>query len=68
VRLAPRIAPPNDVADRRFPAVASLHHPGCRAPLWNDSGVITAVSDISPLSYVTASVVLLPLGRNGREE
>jgi hypothetical protein len=48
-------------------AVASLHHQGCRTPLWNDSGVITAVSDVSALSYVTTSL-LLPLGRNGREE
>jgi hypothetical protein len=48
-------------------AVASLHHPGCRAPVWNDSGVITSVSDVSALSYITASL-LLPLGRNGREE
>jgi hypothetical protein len=48
-------------------AVASLHHPGCRAPVWNDSGVITAVSDVDSLSYVTTAL-LLPLGRNGREE
>lgn len=48
-------------------AVASLHHPGCRTPVWNDSGMITAVSDISALSYVTTAL-LLPLGHNGREE
>lgn len=48
-------------------AVASLHHPGCRAPVWNDSGMITAVSDVSPLSYITTSL-LLPLGRDGQVE
>ena len=48
-------------------AVASLHHPGCRAPEWNDSGVITAASDVESLSYIT-TMLRLPLGRNGQAE
>lgn len=48
-------------------AVASLHHPGCRAPDWNDSGVITEVSDVKSLSHIT-TMLLLPLGRDGQVE
>jgi hypothetical protein len=47
--------------------VASLHHPGCRAPGWNDSGIITTFSDVDSLSYTTAALVI-PLVRAGQVE
>lgn len=48
-------------------AVASLHHPGCRAPEWNDSGMIATISGLDSLSYTTAALVF-PLVRDGQVE
>jgi|ERR1035438_5987513 hypothetical protein len=46
-------------------AKASLHHPACRAPAWNDSRVIHAPGD-ARLSWSTV-VLLLPFQAGSRE-
>lgn len=47
-------------------ATASLHHPDCRAPQWNDSGMITS-SGIEAITW-TAGTLVFGLVREGKAE